>query len=74
MVDNLMQKCNEKCKVKYEKLDADELIKKILEVQKQKKVAFNDCHTEDRLRDSYFKNGLLSELCIIECGVIEQGW
>jgi len=74
MVDNLMQKCNENCKIKYEKLDADELIKKILEVQKQKKIAFKDCYTEDRLRDSYFKNGLLSKLCILECGVIEQGW
>lgn len=74
MNKNVIQECNQKCRVKHAHLAEEKLIQKILAIQEEKNVEFKDRITEDRLRNSFLKEGLIKELCIIECGLIETGW
>ena len=65
MTDKLIQECNQKCRAKYSTWDETDLRKRLLEVDKK----INPFHV-----DSLLKEGLIVQICTVECGVIEQGW
>jgi hypothetical protein len=65
MTDKSIKECNQKCRVRYSNWNESDLRKRFLEI---------DSKENPFQVDNLLKEGLITRICAVECGVIEQGW